>query len=231
MQQNFNNINNININNLTKILYIISFMFQWSILSFILNLVTLWRFSLILFTIFILDALSMIIIKNKTIKGPSFITSKIWSLIDILTNNKYNTNPYNTVNRVKNTYYSIKTKISGFFDNIINFKNEHFKYQTERKRNRFSKEVGKKIVVEQISPGKKLQKKSFKYKDRAMSYVNVLKENGYKDFTKYNINVNTGSAYLIVNKNRDIVDIENNSIQMSHDSKDYDMIVDNWPKK
>lgn len=64
-----------------------------------------------------------------------------------------------------------------------------------------------------------------------MSYVNVLKENGYKDFTKYNINVNTGSAYLIVNKNRDIVDIENNSIQMSHDSKDYDMIVDNWPKK
>ena len=66
MQQNFNNINNININNLTKIRYIVSFMFQWSILSFILNLVTLWRFSLILFTIFILDALSMIIIKNKT---------------------------------------------------------------------------------------------------------------------------------------------------------------------
>lgn len=240
MQQNFNNLNNFNMNNIFKIMFIVSFMLQWSILSFILNLVTLWFFRIPLFLIFILDALSMLIIQNKTLKRPSFVLSKIWDLLEFLHIGKkgYNPNIYdvsqkvgNSSNKIKHFTYNLNTKINNFKESIFSFKKDHFKYKTERNRNKFSPEIGNKVIVEQIIPGKKIQKKSFKYKDRAASYINVLKENGYKDFTKYNLDVNTCNAYLVVNKKRDIIDVENNSIALSHESKDYNIIVGNWPKK
>lgn len=239
MQQNFNNLNNMNINNIYKMIFIFSFMFQWSILSFIINLVTLWTFSHILFVIFIIDAISMLIIKNKTIKRPSFILSKIWDLLEFLhVSNGQNPNIYdisrktqNFSYKVQDTYNSIKTKISNTLNKITNFKQEHNKYQTERNKNKFSKEIGKKVTVEQITYGKKLQKKSFKYRDRTMSYIKVLEKNGYKDYTKYNLDPNISNAYIIVNKNKDIIDVKNNSIAINHNTNDYKIVLEGWPKK
>lgn len=240
MQRNFNDLNNLNMNNIFKIMFILSFMLQWSVLSFILNLVTLWFFRIPLFLIFILDALSMLIIKNKTLKRPSFVLNVIWNLLEFLHIGKKGYNPGiydvyqktgNFSNKIKHFTYNINTKINNFRESIFSFRKDHFKYRTERNRNKFSSEIGNRVIVEQITPGKKIQKKNFKYKDRAASYIHVLKENGYRDFTKYNLDVNTCNAYLVVNKNRDIIDVENNSIAISHESGDYKLIVGNWPNK
>lgn len=100
----------------------------------------------------------------------------------------------------------------------------------ERQLNKFSADIGKKVYIESLSDGK-ITKKDFKYKDRAVSYVNMLKSNGYKDFTKYNLDINTAKAYIIFNKDDDIVNLDSNSVETSHLDNDYKFIISDWPRK
>ena len=37
-------------------------------------------------------------------------------------------------------------------------------------------------------------------------------------------------AYMVVNKNRDIIDVEQNKVKLSHESRDYKFVVDGWMK-
>ncbi|WP_455644884.1 hypothetical protein [Methanosphaera sp.] len=245
MKQTFNNMNpNMNINNILTIMYILSFLVQWSILRFIINLVTLWLFRPIVFIIFIIDAITIFTMKNKTIKRPSFILSKIWNIIDYFIKPKYNNQPNNFQEnmqiltklgeigtKITDTFNNIKTKLINFKDSLLNIRKEDNKYNTERKINKFSDEIGGKVTIEYIEPGEKLHKKTFKYKDRLTSYIRVLESNGYKDYTKYNINLDTAPAYIIINKNRDLVDIDENKIKLTHNTKDYSFILNEWPKK
>ncbi|MBO7719935.1 MAG: hypothetical protein J6S29_07280, partial [Methanosphaera sp.] len=69
---NYSNLGNININNVMNITYIFSFIFQWSLLSMIINLFTMGMIRRELFVIFLLDAVSMLFIKEKSIIKPSF---------------------------------------------------------------------------------------------------------------------------------------------------------------
>ncbi|OED30364.1 hypothetical protein [Methanosphaera sp. WGK6] len=245
MKQTFNNMNpNMNLNNILLVMYILSFLIQWSILRFILNLVTLWLFRPFIFVLFIIDAITIFLMKNKTIKRPSFILSKIWDIIDYFIKPKYNSQQNNFQEnmiiltklgeigtKITNTFNNIKIKLINFKDNIINLRKENNKYNTERQINKFSNEIGSKVTIEYIEPGKKLHKKTFKYKDRLTSYIRVLESNGYKDYTKYNVNLDTAPAYIIINKNRDLVDIEKNIIKLNHNTTDYSFILNDWPKK
>lgn len=236
MQYNNFNLNNLDINNITKIILIISFIIQWSLISMIINLFTLGLFTVPVFLIFILDAISMLVIKNKTILKPSFILSKLWDLIGIIfhTQTQNSQNPTDILfklsqisNKISDKLTQIKNKISNVLNSIVSIHTEDKKYKKSRNINKFSKEVGDTVIVESISYGK-LDKKSFKYRDRTQSYIHMLEVNGYKDYSKYNINPKEGKCYLIRNKKKDIIDIENNKIQISHDHKNYKFITDGW---
>lgn len=242
MRPNFNNMNNnYNINNMMRWLYVLSFIVQWSIISMILNLFTLGLIQIPLFIVFILDALSMIIIKqeNKTLRKPSFILSKIWDIIEYITRgrqgNYNNTNNfinsiYNLSDKIRNTFQNISDKFQNIKNNINKTRQNNKKYNIERELNKFSPEIGDKITIESIKPGEKLEKKKFKYRDRAISYIKILESNGYADYTKYNINLNLSPAYIIINKERDLVDIDSNKIKLKHDTNDYHYVIDGWPQ-
>lgn len=237
MKANYNNMNNnFNINNMIKWIYLLSFLFQWSIISMIINLFT-WGFLTIpLLVVILLDFISMYKMDNKTIKKPSFILSKLWSLIDYFVKPENNypgstsrfTRFFNNLSiKVQNTVNSINNNYNNLKDSYHNFINDKRKYRKERARNKFSDEVGNKITVEYIEEGK-IHKKSFKYKDRLQTYIKVLESNGYKNYAEYNLDISQGYAYLIVNNNRDIIDINNYTIKINHNSPDYHLIVDGW---
>ena len=240
MRQNFNNFQNYDINNMMKYLTIFSFIVQWSFLSMILNLFTMGIIRFPLFILFILDALTMISMKNKTIKRPSFILSKIWNIIDFITlkrNNQVNTNQYNnnsvvnTYDNVTSTFRNISNKINNTINNIRSWKINNKKYDKERKINKFPDKIGKKVIIEYISPDEKLKRKTFEYKDRAITYMKMLESNGYKNYSVYSVNPNIAPAYMIFNKDKDIVDLENMQIKLKKDDKNYKFVTDGWPKK
>lgn len=240
MRDNFNNFTNqfnqYNQNSMKmfKYIYIISFIFQWSILSMVLNLFTLGIFRRLLFVVFILDALSMIIKEDKSMKCPSFILSKIWYIIDKIDMKKTATIISYYINRFttafKTTYTKVKYSLSNIKENILNIKNRESKFKKERNINKFSSQVGSKVTVEYIKPGEKLQRKTFKFKDRALSFIHLLESEGYKDYSSYNLDINMTPAYMVVNKNRDIIDVEQNKVKLSHESRDYKFVVDGWMK-
>ena len=235
---NYSNFGNININKIMNYGYIISFIFQWSIISMIINLFTLGIFRLPLFVIFILDALSMMIIKNKTLIKPSFILTQFWNLISILfnTDTPNTQNPLeimmmlnNVKNKISNTFNSIKNKFSNIKNSITSINNDNKKYEKTRDINKLSDEIGKKVTVISVSHGK-YDEKTFKYKDRTQSYVHMLESNGYKNYSKYSLDPENSKSYIILNKNKDLIDIENNKIQLKHDHPDYKFVLDGWKK-
>ena len=240
MNLNFNDLQNLDINKSMKLLIFISFVVQWSFLSMVINLFTLWLFRLPLFVIFILDALSMFIIKNKTLKRPSFILSQIWNLIDVVlyrNGNNYSQGYRNdsglskTINNLSIKINKTINKIKKFFHNYNEGKMDDKKYERERELNKFSNEIGKTITIEYTSTDNKLKKKKFEYKDRATTFINILESKGYKDYTKYNIDPTLSQAYIIFNKKKDLINVSENKIHLKHDDKDYKFVTDGWPKK
>ena len=240
MKFNLNDMQNMDLNKSMKYLLFLSFVTQWSFLSMIINLFTMGIIRIPLFVLMIIDALTMLKIQNKTIKRPSFILSKIWDLIDIITNHRntknynygYNDSTVHTVfDRISHSLSNCINKIKNIFNNYNEDKINRKKYDKEREINKFSDEIGKNITIEYTSPDKKLKKKSFKYNDRATTYVNMLESEGYKNYTKYNIDPQTGSTYIVFNKNKDIIDLSANKIQLKHDDKDYKYVTYGWPKK
>lgn len=240
MKFDYNNIQNMDIKKMMKYLIFISFATQWSLISMILNLFTMGLIRIPLFILLIIDALSMLVFKEKTVKRPSFLLSKLWDLIEYIqgsrSNPGYSTasksgSVSNTFNNVTNSVNKTKNKIKNVFNNINSIKINNKKYNKERELNKFSSEIGKKITVEYTSQDNKLQKKTFEYKDRATTYIKMLESKGYKNYTKYNINPTQTETYIIFNKNKDIIDIENNKIQLKKQDKNYKYVVDGWPKK
>lgn len=239
MRQDFNNFQNFDINNMMKYLIIFSFVAQWSFLSMILNLFTMSMIRFPLFILFILDALSMFSIKNKTIKRPSFILSKIWDLIDLITtrrrghNNTYsNTNSMvDTYNSLTNTITNITNKIKNVTNNLDNWKKDNKKYEAQRELNKFPDNIGKKVIIEYISPGEKLKRKTFEYKDSAITFIKMLESNSYKNYSLYTVNTQLAPAYQIFNQNRDVVDLENMKIKITKEHKNYKFVTEGWPKK
>ncbi|WP_323736031.1 hypothetical protein PXD04_09110 [Methanosphaera sp. ISO3-F5] len=240
MKFDYNNIQNMDINKMMKYLIFISFATQWSLISMILNLFTMGLIRIPLFILLIIDALSMLVFKEKTVKRPSFLLSKLWDLIEYIQGSRsshgYSTasksgSVSNTFNNVTNSVNKTKNKIKNIFNNINSIKINNKKYNKERELNKFSSEIGKKITVEYTSQDNKLQKKTFEYKDRATTYIKMLESKGYKNYTKYNINPTQTETYIIFNKNKDIIDIENNKIQLKKQDKNYKYVVDGWPKK
>ncbi|MBR0472092.1 MAG: hypothetical protein IJI98_05290 [Methanosphaera sp.] len=240
MKFDYNNIQNMDINKMMKYLIFISFATQWSLISMILNLFTMGLIRIPLFILLIIDALSMLVFKEKTVKRPSFLLSKLWDLIEYIqgsrSNPGYSTasksgSVSNTFNNVTNSVNKTKNKIKNVFHNLNSIKINNKKYNKERELNKFSSEIGKKITVEYTSQDNKLQKKTFEYKDRATTYIKMLESKGYKNYTKYNINPTQTETYIIFNKNKDIIDIENNKIQLKKQDKNYKYVVDGWPKK
>ena len=195
--------------------------------------------SIPLFVLMIVDALTMLKFEDKTIKRPSFILSKIWDFIDMFKRQKKEPTLYrqeessllSSFDNITSYFSNIGKKIKNLFNNLEEEKVNDKKYDTERKLNKFSDEIGEKITIEYTSPDKKLKKKTFEYKDRAITYIKMLESNGYKNYTKYNLNADTSSTYIILNKNKDIVDIEKNRIQLKHDDPDYKYVIRGWPKK
>ena len=235
----FQNMNypNFNINGMMKMIYIISFIFQWSILSMIVNLFTLWMFRIPLFVIFIIDAISMLIIKNKSITGPSYILQQLHKIISRIFGSDYaspqnmyrHANNMNThVNNISGKLSNTKNKINNFISNMKNKIRKDNKYKQERQLNKFSQEIGKTVIVESISDGK-ITHKSFKYKDRTLSYIHTLEANGYKNYTHYNLDIKYAKAYIILNKNKDIIDLENNKIKCATNDKNYKFLINQWP--
>lgn len=239
MKQNFYNNQNYDINNMMKYLTIISFIVQWSFLTMLLNLFTMGLVRFPLFIIFILDALSIFMIKNKTIKRPSFILSKIWDLIDLITMkrngqnlNNANTNSLvNVHNSITNVIDKISKKIKNTTNNFDNLKKEDKKYEAQRELNKFPDSIGKKVIIEYISPGQKLKRKTFEYKDSAVTFIRTLESNSYKNYSIYSINTQLAPAYMIFNQNRDIVDLEKMKIKITSKDKNYKFVTDGWPKK
>lgn len=236
MQNKYNNTPNMNMMEILKYLHIISFIIQWSILSMILNLLTLGMIRIPLFILFVADALTMINKKDKTLKKPSLILSKLWDLLEYLHLNQANNDNNltytlnNTVTKIAGLIEGIKTEITRFIDNFTQKKREDKKYEKEREINKFNPEIGEKVIIEYTSPNDKPKKKTFKYRDYALSFIDVLEKNGYKNYTKYNINPQQAQAYIITNKKHDIVDLENNKIQTRKEDNEYKIIMEDWPR-
>lgn len=239
MKFDYNNLQNMDINKMMKYLIFLSFVIQWSFISMIINLFTMGIIRIPLFVLLIIDALTMIVIKDKTVKRPSFILSKLWDVIDYIRGHRgtggYNAGGENFLVRgfnnisfhITNTSNKIKKFINNMHDNKVN----HEKYNKERELNKFNSEIGKKITIEYTSQDNKIKKKTFEYKDRANTYLKMLESQGYKNYTKYNLNPKQSKTYIIFNKNKDIIDIENNKIQIKKENKDYKYVTDGWPKK
>lgn len=189
-----------------------------------------------LFIVFIADALSMLLVKDKTIIKPSFLLTQLWNLISIIfkTDTPNTKNPIeimmkasNFRNKLASSFSNIKNKFNNTKNSINDADREKRKYEKTRKLNRFNDEIGNKVTVESVVNGK-YDKKTFKYKDRTQSYVHMLEVNGYKNYTKYNLNPDNSKSYIILNKKKDIIDIENNKIELKHDHPDYKFIIDGW---
>ena len=241
MRFNLNNMQNFDINKSMKYLIFLSFVTQWSFLSMIINLFTMGIIGIPLFILMILDALTMLKFEDKTIKKPSFILSKLLDVIDTISN-KGNTNNPNYKTNSSSSLFKIFDKISYKLDNITNIiknlinnfdddESTDNKYYKERQLNKFSNEIGKEIIIEYTSQDNILKKKSFMYKDRATTFIKMLESNGYKNYSKYNIDPNNGLTYLVFNKDKDIVDVFTNKIQIKHDDNNYKIITEGWPKK
>ncbi len=240
MKFNLNNMQNFDMNKTMKYLIFLSFVTQWSFLSMIINLFTMGIIGIPLFIVMILDALTMIKFEDKTIKRPSFILSKIWDILDRLSNkdNKnYNNNTnnfssfYRGIGNISKTFNGLRNKINNLINNFDDDESRNNKYYKERELNKFSDEIGKKITIEYTSEDNNLKKKTFQYKDRATTFIKMLESNGYKDYTKYNVDPKNSLTYIIFNKNKDIVNVFENKIQTKHDDKNYKIITEGWPKK
>lgn len=240
MKFNLNNMQNFDMNKTMKYLIFLSFVTQWSFLSMIINLFTMGIIGIPLFIVMILDALTMIKFDDKTIKRPSFILSKIWDILDRLSNkdNKnYNNNTnnfssfYRGIGNISKTFNGLRNKINNLINNFDDDESRNNKYYKERELNKFSDEIGKKITIEYTSEDNNLKKKTFQYKDRATTFIKMLESNGYKDYTKYNVDPKNSLTYIIFNKNKDIVNVFENKIQTKHDDKNYKIITEGWPKK
>lgn len=240
MKFNLNNMQNFDMNKTMKYLIFLSFVTQWSFLSMIINLFTMGIIGIPLFIVMILDALTMIKFEDKTIKRPSFILSKIWDILDRLSNkdNKnYNNNTinfssfYRGIGNISKTFNGLRNKINNLINNFDEDESRNNKYYKERELNKFSDEIGKKITIEYTSEDNNLKKKTFQYKDRATTFIKMLESNGYKDYTKYNVDPKNSLTYIIFNKNKDIVNVFKNKIQTKHDDKNYKIITEGWPKK
>jgi len=240
MKFNLNNMQNFDMNKTMKYLIFLSFVTQWSFLSMIINLFTMGIIGIPLFIVMILDALTMIKFDDKTIKRPSFILSKIWDILDRLSNkdNKnYNNNTnnfssfYRGIGNISKTFNGLRNKINNLINNFDEDESRNNKYYKERELNKFSDEIGKKITIEYTSEDNNLKKKTFQYKDRATTFIKMLESNGYKDYTKYNVDPKNSLTYIIFNKNKDIVNVFENKIQTKHDDKNYKIITEGWPKK
>jgi len=240
MKFNLNNMQNFDMNKTMKYLIFLSFVTQWSFLSMIINLFTMGIIGIPLFIVMILDALTMIKFEDKTIKRPSFILSKIWDILDRLSNkdNKnYNNNTnnfssfYRGIGNISKTFNGLRNKINNLINNFDEDESRNNKYYKERELNKFSDEIGKKITIEYTSEDNNLKKKTFQYKDRATTFIKMLESNGYKDYTKYNVDPKNSLTYIIFNKNKDIVNVFENKIQTKHDDKNYKIITEGWPKK
>lgn len=230
----FNQANNSNFMKMSKWMYIISFIFQWSILSMIINLFTLGIFRYLVFILFIFDGISMIVKKNKTIKAPSFILSKIWYILDHINmgNFMYKTSYYTHVfvDKITGVYNTLKNKISNLNQIFTRQKQRSNKYKKERNFNKFSDEIGRKVIVSYVDDNGNCGRKEFKYKDRLNSYLKMLNDDGYKDFTQYNVNPKLTPSYVVLTSHGDLVDVENNSVKLSRKSSDYKFIMDSWPR-
>lgn len=241
MKFNLNNMQNFDMNKTMKYLIFLSFVTQWSFLSMIINLFTMGIIGIPLFIVMILDAMTMIKFDDKTIKRPSFILSKIWNLIDAISNKgnnntyKQKTNSYSSlykgVENISNSFNNIRNKINKLINNFDEDESKNNKYYKERELNKFSDEIGENITIEYTSANHDLKKKTFKYKDRATTFIKMLESNGYKDYTKYNVNPQNSLTYMIFNKNKDIVNVFENKIQTKHEDKNYKIITEGWPKK
>ncbi len=240
MKFDFNNMQNFDMNKSFKYMIFLSFVTQWSFLSMIVNLFTMGIVHIPLFILMIIDALTMIKFENKSIKRPSFILSKIWDLIDIVSKRNTSNNQnfrnnssgfMNIIEKVSFQINNISNKIKNIINNIKQDKKDNTKYYRERELNKFSNEIGKNIIIEYTSEDNILKKKSFKYKDRATTFIKMLESNGYKDFTKYNLDPKNSLTYIVFNKNKDIIDVFENKIQTKHDDKEYKFIIEGWPKK
>lgn len=240
MKFNLNNMQNFDMNKTMKYLIFLSFVTQWSFLSMIINLFTMGIIGIPLFIVMILDALTMIKFEDKTIKRPSFILSKIWDILDRLSNkdNKnYNNNTnnfssfYRGIGNISNSFNGLRNKINNLINNFDEDESRNNKYYKERELNKFSDEIGKKITIEYTSEDNNLKKKTFQYKDRATTFIKMLESNGYKNYTKYNVDPKNSLTYIIFNKNKDIVNVFENKIQTKHDDKNYKIITEGWPKK
>lgn len=241
MKFNLNNMQNFDMNKTMKYLIFLSFVTQWSFLSMIVNLFTMGIIGIPLFVLMILDALTMIKFEDKSIKRPSFILSKIWDVIDALSNkqngNNYNTKTknnsslYKSVENISNGFNNIRNKIKNLINNFDEEESKNNKYYKEREINKFDDEIGENVTIEYTSQDNVLKKKSFKYKDRATTFIKMLESNGYKDYTKYNMNPQNSLTYIIFNKDKDIVNVFENKIETKHDDKYYKIITEGWPKK
>lgn len=241
MKFNLNDMQNFDMNKTMKYLIFLSFVTQWSFLSMIINLFTMGIIGIPLFILMILDALTMIKFEDKTIKRPSLVLSKIWDVIDAFSNkgnsNNYNHNVndssplYKGADNISNGFKNLRNKIQNLINNFDEDKSNNKKYHRERELNKFSDEIGENITIEYTSQDNVLKKKSFKYKDRATTFIKMLESNGYMDYTKYNVNPADSLTYIIFNKNRDIVNVFENKIQTKHDDENYKIITEGWPEK
>lgn len=240
MRFNLNNMQNFDINKSMKYLIFLSFVTQWSFLSMIINLFTMGIIGIPLFILMILDALTMLKFEDKTIKRPSFILSKLWDVIDGISNPRgtNNRNYQNSFSSLFKTFEKVSHKlddITNIIKNLINnFDDDEStdnKYYKERELNKFSPEIGETITIEYTSQDNILKKKSFLYKDRATTFIKMLESNGYKNYSKYNIDPNSGLTYIVFNKDKDIVDVFTNKILIRHDENNYKIITEGWPEK
>ena len=238
MKDNFNNFQNMDLKNIMRIMMFLSFVVQWSLISMILNLFTMGLLRFPLFIVMLLDFVSMLFISNKSIKKPSFILSAIWNSIDCLGNSGGSSTRenstyhgfYNVLDSVTIFLKKRYSKIKNTLQNIRTLRINHRKYDKEREINKFDSKLGKKITIEYTSQDEKLKKKTFEYKDRAITYLKMLEANGYKNYTKYNLDINNSSAYIIFNEKKDVIDLENNTIQITQKNKDYKHVTNGWPK-
>jgi hypothetical protein len=152
-----------------------------------------------------------------------------------MTNKTFNHNSSSSIIRIFDKIFSKLDDVTNIIKNLINNFDEdeatNNKYYKERELNRFSDEIGEEIIIEYTSQENILKKKSFIYKDRATTFINMLESNGYKNYSKYNVNPENGLTYLVFNKNKDIVDVFTNKIQIEHDDKNYKIITEGWPEK
>lgn len=139
-------------------------------------------------------------------------------------------NMNNHINNFTDKIHNVHGKIDNFINNMNNKLRKDKKYKQERQNNKFNPEIGKKVIVESISDGKKT-KKTFKYKDRTLTYIHTLEANGYKNYTHYNLDLKYAKAYIILNDNKDIIDVENNKIKCAKNDKNYNFLINQWPIK